>query len=354
MQDLLADWATGEVDTRRDRNLAIRLNPTTAPIEEVAAQRLLHARAAGAAEHATACGVAITHRIGFQALVEPADATLGPGIDLLDLATDPAQVAAALPTAVRVLHQTSLATGADAAAGLLAADGPHAPIGPTGQILAHHYSPLLGAVQLHSVRHQLTTDQQLMFRTGHPLPRYPAITTRDNRRRLRLPAHRPHWPEPDPARIPQTLWWNAVPTPLARHASSAPVASMLAMGLAKTGSTHGWTTIAGDLDLPATHATRIVRLTRYLQRNGAWPEILAALERLMTGLQQRPPPIDYPARRDTAHNLALRTAAVEHGRRRHPSAVPVETLTRQFWERFTGGDIAYAPTPISIDPKLDQ
>lgn len=68
----------------------------------------------------------------------------------------------------------------------------------------------------------------------------------------------------------------------------------------------------------------------------------------MTGLQQHPPPIDYPAHRAIGQNLDLLSAAVEAGRRRHPTTVPTQTLQRQLWERLTGGDIAYAPLPIGI------
>ncbi len=167
---------------------------------------------------------------------------------------------------------------------MLAADGPHAPVRSAGRLLAHRYSPLLAAVQLRSVRDQLPPDQQLMFRARHPLPRYPTATTPDNRRRLRLPAHRPHWPELDPAWIPQALWGKAVPAVLADHAHSALVRSLLAMALAKTGSTRRWTTIADDLQLPASHARRIDRLIRCADRHGSWPAVLTALERLITGL----------------------------------------------------------------------
>jgi hypothetical protein len=327
-----------------------KVDTTTAPTDQVEAQLLLHSWAPGPAEHATACGIAITHRIGFQALVELLDAVSGQdGGGLLDLDSDPRRVAAWLPVASRVLAQPTLDAAADTAAGLLAVDGAHAPITPAWRILSHRYNPLLAAVQLHSVRDQLPPAEQLMFRTGHPLPRYPAHTTPDNRRRLRLPAHHPHWPEPTPSWIPQTLWWNAVPTVLADHARSALVRSLLAMALAKTGSICHWSTIADDLHLPTTHGGRINQLIRYLHRNGTWPAVLTALERLMTGLEQHPPHIDYPNRRAAGDNLALLTAAVNTGRRRHPSAVPMETLVRQFWERLTGGDIAYAPTGIRID-----
>lgn len=121
------------------------------------------------------------------------------------------------------------------------------------------------------------------------------------------------------------------------------------MARAKTGSIRRWTTIADDLHLPAAHAQRIDRLIRYLRRGDSWPKALTGLERLMTGLQQYPPPIDYPTRRVVGDDLDLIAAAVESGRQTHPTAVALETLIRQFWERFTGGDIAYSPTAIRID-----
>ena len=340
---------SGQEQVWCDQDLT-QVTTVAAPAEQVGGQQLLHAWAPRPAEHTTACGVAITHRIGFQALVELLDAVSGQDDGgLFDLDSDSARVAAGLPGAVRALAQPTLDAAADAAAGLLAVDGQHAPITPAWRILSHHYSPLLAAVQLDSLRNQLAPDQELMFRTGHPLPRYPAHTTPDNRRRLRLPAHHPHWPEPSPSWIPQILWWNAVPAVLAGHTRSALVRSLLAMALAKTGSIRDWTTIADCLHLPTTHGGRIDRLIRYLTGNGTWDDILAALERLMTGLQQHPPPIDYPARRAVGDDIPLVTAAVQAGRRRHLTSVPLETLVRQFGERFTGGDLAYAPTAIRID-----
>jgi len=52
---------------------------------------------------------------------------------------------------------------------------------------------------------------------------------------------------------------------------------MLAMALAKTGSIRNWTTITDDLHLPATYASRVTRLLRYLHRNDTWPTVLTAL-----------------------------------------------------------------------------
>ena len=98
-----------------------------APAHQVQAHQLLHSWAPGPAEHATACGIAITHRIGFQALVELLDAASDLGGSLLDLDSDPPGVAAKLPMAARVLAQPTLSAAADAAAGLLAIDDTRRP-----------------------------------------------------------------------------------------------------------------------------------------------------------------------------------------------------------------------------------
>ncbi len=233
---------------------------------------------------------------------------------------------------------------------MLSYDGTHAPITPLGRIQRHHYSPLLAAIQLHGVRDQIPAAHQLTFRTGHPAPRYPVVTTPKNRRRLRLPDHRPHLPEPDPAWIPQTLWWNTIPAALTGCLHPAVRGTALAMALARLGTTRDWTEICTDLHLPPSHANRISGLILHSRRTATWPAVLAALERLMTGLQQHPPPVDYQDRRAHGDDLDLITDAVLAGRRRHPSPVPVQTLIRQFWERFTGGDIAYAPDQIRVDP----
>jgi hypothetical protein len=125
---------------------------------------------------------------------------------------------------------------------------------------------------------------------------------------------------------------------------------MLSMALAKMGSTAHWASICHDLALPASHANRIEGILRYIQGVGLWPGVLASLEQLMTLLQQHPPPIDYQARRAHADQVDAFTAAVDDARRIHPSRRPTAVLVRQLWERFTGGDIAYAPGPLRIDP----
>lgn len=324
-----------------------------APDDQVQAQARLHDWAPGSAEPAVACGTAITHRIGFQALAELLDATLShTATDPFDLDTDPADLGPGLAAALHVLDQPDLEQAA-AAAWMLPLDGTHAPTRPVLRIAQHHYNPLLAAIQLTGVRDQLPPAEQLTFRTGHPAPRYPTITTPRTQRRLRLSDHHPSWPEPDSVWIPQTLWWNTIPAAFLGYADPVLRAlrgSVLAMALARTGTTRDWNDITRDLHLPTSHANRVDDLLADTQSTGTWPAVLTRLERLLTGLQQHPPPIDYPARRRLGNNLDLITAAVHVGRQRHPSPVPVDTLVQQFWERFTGGDIAYAPEPIRLNP----
>lgn len=323
----------------------------TAPPEQVAGQRLLHQWAAGTAEHAEVCGLAITHRLGFQALVELIDAHLSDAENLLELANDPAAIAAGLPAAVEVLTRPSLDAAAQSLEGRLPYDGPHAPLGPAWRISEHHYSPILAAVQLHSVRDQLPPTDQLMFRTGHPTPRYPATITVKLRRRLRLPEHHPHRPEPQIGWIPQTVWPLTVPAALI-PCSRPDLRGMLSMALAKMGSTAEWASICDDLGLPASHARRIEGLLRHITGVALWPEVLASLERLMALLQQHPPPIDSQARRAHAARVDAFTDAIDRARRIHPSPRPNTVLVRQLWERFTGGDIAYAPDSLRLDPAI--
>lgn len=347
--------ATGRRATWCDSNLTGALS-RPAPDQQNQAQARLHDWAPGSAEPAVACGTAITHRIGFQALAELLDATLShTATDPFDLYTDPADLGPGLATAIHVLDQPDLEQAA-AAASMLPLDGTHAPTRPVLRIAQHHYNPLLAAIQLTGVHDRLAPAEQLTFRTGHPAPRYPTATTRKTRCRLRLPYHHPSWPEPDPAWIPQTLWWNTTPAPLLHQPDPAlrpRRGSMLAMILARTGTTRDWDTIGADLHLPASHAQQAQQIEEWIadtRHTGTWPVLLTRLERLLTGLQQHPPPIDYPARRRLGDHLDLITDGVLVGLRRHPSPVPVDTLVQQFWEHLTGGDIAYAPESIRLDP----
>src|SRR5699024_3256614 len=102
------------------------------------------------------------------------------------------------------------------------------------------------------IRDQLSPTEQLVFRTGHRLPRYPITTA--TRPRLRLPAHRPSRPEPVIDWIPQAIWPLAIPAGLHSCAEPALLRTLLAAALAKISNPAGWTQICDQLDLPASHA----------------------------------------------------------------------------------------------------
>ena len=76
-------------------------------------------------------GLEVTHRIAFQALVELIDAGT-PGVDLLDLANDPAELGPALADAAQVLTAADLASAPTMPAG---------PAAVAGQQLLHDWQP---------------------------------------------------------------------------------------------------------------------------------------------------------------------------------------------------------------------
>ncbi|MFZ1412160.1 MAG: TniQ family protein [Micropruina sp.] len=321
-----------------------------APATAVASQQLLHDWAADSSNTpVTIAGLVVTHRIAFQALVELIDAA-SPGFDFLNLSSEPAEAGAGLSEAGQVLTAADLATAAEHAT-MLTYDGAHAPIRPNWRLTNHRYSPLLAAIQLAGIRDHLAPIDQLMFRTAPHAPRYPAGQLDDPKtvRRLRLPEHEPRLPEPNPAWIPQTIWPLCMPTPLLGCTDPALRNSLLAMALAKIGNHDPWMTICSQLRLPATHANRIGTYLRYVQARGTWSAIHAALDNLITLLQHHPPPIDYQQRRVIGRDTDILIEAVKAGRRRHPTDTDLLTLTRQFWEKFTGGNIAYAPEAIRLD-----
>lgn len=323
----------------------------TAPAAAVAAQQLLHDWTHGPATAAvTVAGLEVSHRIAFHALVELIDAASF-GLDLLDLAVDPAEVGPGMADAAPVLTAPDLETAAGHAT-MLAYDGGHAPITPNRRRKVHRYSPVLAAIQLAGVRDHLAPTDQLMFRTAQRAPRYPAARNDDPAqvRRLRLPEHQPRLPEPDPAWIPQSIWPLTVPEPLLGCPDPTLRNTLLALALAKIGSPDSWVTLCRQLELPESHANRIGNYLRTAQARGTWPAIHASLDSLITLLQRKPPPVDYEHRRTIGQDIRSLTKAVEAGRRRHPTDTPTLTLTRLFWEKFTGGDIAYAPWMLRLDP----
>lgn len=319
------------------------------------AQHLLTSWSTGPAEPATACGLEITHRIGFHAFVDLLDATLdGHANTILQLDNQPQQSADGFLVAADVLTRTTLDDASAAAARLLSYDGPHAPIRPGPLIEAHAYSPLLAALQLHGVRDRLSPTDQLTFRLSHPVGRFPATLTPDLRGRLRLPAHRLVRPEHDDRWFPQCLWPDVIATTAGDQAASPLHGACLAMALAKVGSGAGWTDIANTLGLPATMANNIGAVLQSWVRAGTWPARLAALDTLLSQLQVNPPPIDYRQRREIGQDLDLLDRALDATSGTHPSPLPNPQLRRVLWETFTGGDIAYAPEPLTLDIKSRQ
>jgi hypothetical protein len=253
-----------------------------------------------------------------------------------------------------LLTRTTLDDASLAAARLLSYDGPHAPIRSGPLIEAHPYSPLLAALQLHGVRDQLAPTDQLTFRLSHPVGRFPATLTPDLRSRLRLPDHRLVRPERDDQWFPQCLWPGAIADTGTGPEASPLHRACLAMAFAKVGSGSGWADIADALDLPATIATIIGAVLGRWDRSGTWPTLLASMDALLSQLQVSPPPIDYRRRREIGRDIDLLDRALDATSGTHPSPLPHPHLRRVLWETFTGGDIAYAPDPLTLNPKSHE
>jgi hypothetical protein len=244
--------------------------------------------------------------------------------------------------------------GSAAAARLLSYDGPHAPIRPGPLIEAHPYSPLLAALQLHGVRNRLGPTDQLTFRLSHPVGRFPATLTPDLRSRLRLPEHRLIHPERDDQWFPQCLWLDAIANTGLDQTASPLHRACLAMALAKLGTGRGWADITDTLNLPATMANTIGSVLQSWVRSGTWPTLHATHDALLSQLQISPPPIDYQRRREISKDLDLLNRALDATQSTHPSPLPHPQLRRVLWETFTGGDIAYAPEPLTLDPRNQE
>jgi hypothetical protein len=319
------------------------------------AQRLLAGWSVGPSEPATACGLRITHRIGFHAFVDLVDAALdGRANDILQLENQPRQSADGFLSAAEVLTRTTLDGASLAASRLLSYDGPHAPIRPGPLIEAHPYSPLLAALQLHGVRDQLSPTDQLTFRLSQPVGRFPATLTADLRSRLRLPEHRLLRPERDDRWFPQCLWPGAMPDTGGDLEASPLHRACLAMTFAKLGSGSGWADIANTLSLPAAIPTNIDAVLQSWVRSGSWPTLLGTLDALLGQLQVLPPPIDYQQRREIGRDTNLLDHALDATSSTHPSPLPHPQLRRVLWETFTGGDIAYAPEPLTLNAKSHE
>lgn len=56
-------------------------------------------------------------------------------------------------------------------------------------------------------------------------------------------------------------------------------------------------------------------------------------------------------RREIGRDINLLDRALEATSSTYPSPLPHPQLRRVLWESFTGGDIAYAPEPLTLDAK---
>ncbi|HEX8508452.1 MAG TPA: hypothetical protein VF635_02995 [Propionibacteriaceae bacterium] len=126
------------------------------------------------------------------------------------------------------------------------------------------------------------------------------------------------------------------------------------MVLAKLGTGSGWADIADALNLPATMANTIGAVLQSWVRSGTWPTLLASIDALLGQLQVSPPPIDYRQRREIGQDLNLLDHALDATNSTHPSPLSHPQLRRVLREMFTGGDIAHAPAPLTLDPKSHE
>lgn len=393
--------------TRRQHRPLCRTHLTNAPQvragdEQVAAQALLLALAAHPAAPVAVCGVPACNTVLFDAILELATdaSTRWPSSGEVGAATGPdagtvlfVPDITAVALAATVLAQPSLQEAADLLGEhqLLAPDGVHAPIGPAYRVKGRPHNPLLAAVQLTRHRAHLTPAAQLMFRTGAAVPGYPAALTRPPVKhtpaspaqaprlagdlahltgRFTLTGQPSRYPPPDPSWWPQLLWPGALPT-LASITSPAGDISRragAALAAAKTGSILSWTALTLELGLPPHAVHAATSLCHTARRQHLWPTLLAELEDVTRRLERHPPPINYRIRRVVGDDLPLLTHALtlaqqdlttdnDQNPRTTPQAtdlsLPVGQLLPRFWELFTGGDLAYAPTRIAVDPASD-
>lgn len=156
----------------------------TIPVDNqtVEAQRyLLHLADTSDPGIHTVAGFRATRAQCFSAFVEILTDALPSGTDVLDPATEPQDVLPALPVAAEILHAPNPHRAATIAHdnGILAPYGDTSPIFSKTQIRNRCHSPILVAIQLTDWADHLSKPDQLQFRTGHLVPRYPANITKN-------------------------------------------------------------------------------------------------------------------------------------------------------------------------------
>lgn len=333
---------------------------------EVQAQQLLHMLAEHHRDRFTMLETLVTGAVVFDAFLELiADQAGAP-------ATDGPLASRHIETAVSILAAHTLK---DAAAvldehDLLPPHGKHAPIGPAARVSARPHNPLLAAIQMARHAGHLSPTAQLAYRAASGRPRYPNTARAFRPLNADSPANREVRPirsdlhlllpergvrrqDPDPCWFPQVLWPGAVPTldaVVPNATDEGPVGRAAAALLAtKVGSLASWGDLALELALPRRTTHSVTGMTRTLRRRGLWPEVLIEIDEFVERLRLAPPPINYRMRRVVGDDTDLMDRALQQAS--HPQgSKPTPASRRRFWELFTGGDIAFAPTAIALDP----
>jgi hypothetical protein len=309
------------------------------------------------------CGLPAPAPLALEAILELVHAQVGTHRQLTSVAAWPGPLAQALVNTMLIVNQPT-PTAAHATAldrGLLRAQDPQTPIGPTQLIHARAHSRVLETATLLATRGTLSIDSDLTFRQGAALPCYPA--------QHRHPRDTGHL-HPDQAlgelpmsSIPTLLWprllESAPPTALA---DTDPVlaGAAAAMALAKTASNRRWNLLATDLGLPARLAQPIRRYWRHLRQDRqTWGAYLAWIDTLLVDLHRTPPPIDYQLRRAVAaeHDYLLYCArdVLQANSFTRPPELGPTALVRAFWPIYTQSDLSLAPPPTPApDPKADR
>nr|WP_307890283.1 TniQ family protein [Acidipropionibacterium jensenii] len=304
----------------------------TIPVDDqtVEAQRyLLHLADTSDPGIHTVAGFRATRAQCFSAFVEILTDALPSGTDVLDPTTKPEEVLPALPVAAEILHAPNPHRAATIAHdnGILAPYGDTSPIFSKTQIRNRCHSPILVAIQLTDWADHLSKPDQLQFRTGHLVPRYPANITKNLSIERVLPELSLHDLQEIPySSIPQALWPEALPPELRYLADTEFHHHAMSMCLAKVGSTRTWGEITAGLELPHSLSTSMNAFWRTLENNNHWPLLRSTLDHLATQLLDQPPPIDYSRRRRLAHTITdastpadLVAFAQEHAAASHPA-----------------------------------
>lgn len=324
----------------------LRTTPAaTATDEQSRAQRLLLDLARDPDDTIELCGVTITRRIGFDAMLELLAAALHDrGTRFLDLSEPTAEIAAGLADTLIVLETTDPVMAGERLQELVLPTDHRAPI-TFKSATSSAKNPLLGTLQLGHHREHLTATSQLAFRTGATYPRYPlpAKTPRASVHHLLLPEHTPPGLPLPLTRVPQVIWPGALP---GLDDSDPIVRAEISLLIAHLGTTRPWSHLTLDLGLPRTFHSALARRIRTRRAHGTWPTLLAQLDELLEHLQAHPPWPNYRHRRILADDpLLLERALVTAD---PDQRLPALAVQRRFWELFTGGDALFAPNTLAI------